>query len=90
MERNGMKKVMLSLMLLMIVVVAQGQAPPSPSEDCGKKCALGCASQIIPIRVALCYGICKLKCKLFPPQAVHNCTGACAKSIVDYNPQSGI
>ena len=77
-------------MLLMIVVVAQGQASTSSITDCAKNCAISCATKIIPPQVALCFGTCMLQCALNPPQAVYNCTGACAKSIVDYNPQSGI
>ncbi|XVF86579.1 hypothetical protein PTKIN_Ptkin18bG0053400 [Pterospermum kingtungense] len=89
MERNGMKKVIVSLMMLMMVAVAQGQAgfrPNNSVKDCTEKCGLRCAAEIKPRLIALCFGICMIECMVGPTQNALNCTKTCAKSAVDSNP----
>lgn len=84
---------MAALMVLMLVVVAQGTNivhPDMPTGQCVKKCSVRCAFKIVPALVARCFGICMLVCKIEPPQAVIDCTSDCVKSAYESNPQHGI
>ncbi|XVE64826.1 hypothetical protein DITRI_Ditri07aG0133000 [Diplodiscus trichospermus] len=90
---EGAKRLMGSLMVLMMVVLAQGRAEladvhhPPKTKYCAKKCFYKCILRLIPQRIALCFGLCMLGCKLKPSQVVYNCTYDCANSMVNaYKP----
>ncbi|XWS20336.1 hypothetical protein CRYUN_Cryun31cG0092600 [Craigia yunnanensis] len=84
---------MASLMVLMMVVLAQGRAeladihPTSKIGRCAKKCAFKCMFRIFPARIALCFGLCMIGCNHKPSKVVYNCTHDCSNSMVNaYNP----
>ncbi|XVF71205.1 hypothetical protein PTKIN_Ptkin12aG0017300 [Pterospermum kingtungense] len=93
MEGTSSKKMLVSLLVLMMVLLAQGRAEFSdvhPNEGtgrCAKKCTLKCAFYIFPVRIAVCFSLCMVGCKLQPSQIVYDCTSGCANSMVKaYNP----
>ncbi|XVE52122.1 hypothetical protein DITRI_Ditri02bG0096900 [Diplodiscus trichospermus] len=89
------KRMIITLMVLMMVVLAQGQTdlalvPPAPKPKtgrCVKRCLYKCIWKLSPQRIALCFGLCMIGCKLRPPQGVYKCTSDCANSLLNtYNP----
>ncbi|XVF26714.1 hypothetical protein REPUB_Repub14bG0042300 [Reevesia pubescens] len=95
MKGIGAKKMMVSLMVLMMVVLAQGRAqaeladvhPTADTGHCAKRCAFKCMFRIFPKSIALCFCLCMISCKLEPSEGVFNCTSGCANSMVNtYNP----
>ncbi|OMO66808.1 hypothetical protein COLO4_30352 [Corchorus olitorius] len=82
-----------SLMVLMMVVLAQGQAElgfKNPSADtglCATSCGARCLPRLYAPQIAFCFGLCMIGCKLRPSEAVFKCTSGCANSMVNsYKP----
>lgn len=81
------KRVIVSIMVLIMLVLAEAQVDRDigyrSTKRCAKECGLTCLPLLLPKLVAGCLGVCMLKCKFIPWQVVYNCTSACTKTKVD-------
>ncbi|XVF51951.1 hypothetical protein PTKIN_Ptkin04bG0225200 [Pterospermum kingtungense] len=96
MEGPVSKRVIISLVVLLMVVLAQAEGqvelandhhPAVIEELCAAKCTAKCALKIFPKRVARCFGPCVLDCYKPTSEVVHHCTSNCVNSMINaYNP----
>ncbi|KAK8548154.1 hypothetical protein V6N12_061072 [Hibiscus sabdariffa] len=92
MERNNMEKLMMTLLMLTIVVVAEQRVVveaetakfqlETSTGTCVKTCGFRCIKELSPPKIAVCFALCMIECKFGPSQVVYNCTKDCAKAIV--------
>ncbi|XVF51952.1 hypothetical protein PTKIN_Ptkin04bG0225300 [Pterospermum kingtungense] len=94
MEGSVSKRMIVSLVVVLMVVLAQGESANDHGrstdefdELCAAKCTARCALKIFPKRIARCYAACKLDCYKPTSEVVHNCTSNCVNSMINtYNP----
>ncbi|KAK8546419.1 hypothetical protein V6N13_067640 [Hibiscus sabdariffa] len=96
MERINMEKLMMTLLMLTIVVVAQQRVvadatmaanfqPETSIGTCAKTCGIRCIKEFDPRKIVVCFGLCLIECKFGPSDVVYNCTKDCANAIVHSN-----
>ncbi|KAB2012497.1 hypothetical protein ES319_D09G094400v1 [Gossypium barbadense] len=74
--------------MVVVVAVATDFQPETSTKKCAKKCGSRCIVELLPGRIALCFVLCMIKCKLVPTQVVYNCTSDCANSFLHNNPNA--
>ncbi|XVF51950.1 hypothetical protein PTKIN_Ptkin04bG0225100 [Pterospermum kingtungense] len=99
MEGSVSKRVIISLVVLLMVVLAQGELAnnddhhPDNAVDkglCLAKCPPLCALRIFPKRIKRCLSECIIECSIKNPSSEvdYNCASSCVNSMIDnaYNP----